>query len=128
MNEAQTHILWEVKIENKLKTLLDAKNIFEKLETDPKSVLFSEEKIDKQLLKKLKKASYGKDNLLLKLINLTENDTDQINKTNQIPTGTNYLQKRGVDRSTLHSFDGPFQLVHADVANLEFFAKISHRA
>ena len=90
--------------------------------------MFSEEKIDKQLLKKLKKASYGKDNLLLKLINLTENDTDQINKTNQIPTRTNYLRKRGIDRSTLHSFDGPFQLVHADVANLEFFAKISHRA
>ena len=69
-----------------------------------------------------------KDNSLLKLINVTENDTDQINKTNQIPTRTNYLQKRGIDRSTLHSFDGPFQLVHADVANLEFFAKISHRA
>ena len=41
-------------MENKPKTLQETKNIFEKLKTDPKSVLFSEEKIDKQLLKKLK--------------------------------------------------------------------------
>ena len=82
--------------------------------------MFSEEKIDKWLLKKLKKSSYGKDNLLLKLKNLAENDISQINKTNQIPTRTDYVEKREIDRSTLYSFDGPFQLVHADVANLDF--------
>ena len=82
--------------------------------------MFSEEKIDKRLLKKLKKSSYGKDNLLLKLKNLAENDISQINKTNQIPTRTDYVEKREIDRSTLYSFDGPFQLVHADVANLDF--------
>ena len=110
-------------MENKPKTLQEAKNIFEKLKTDPKSVLFSEEKIDKRLLKKLKKFSYGKDNLLLKLINLVENDIDQKNKTNQIPTRTDYIEKRKINRSTLYSFDGPFQLVLADVANLEFLGK-----
>ena len=90
-------------MENKPKTLQEAKNIFEKLKTGPKSVLFSEEKLDKRLLKKLKKSSYGKDNLLLKLINLVENDIDQINKTNQIPTRTDYVEKREIDRSTLVS-------------------------
>ena len=35
-------------MENKDKTLQDAKNIFEKLKTDPTSVRFSEEKIDKR--------------------------------------------------------------------------------
>ena len=75
--------------------------------------MFSEEKIDERLLKKLEKSSYGKDNLLLNLINLVENDTDQINKTNQIPTRTNCVEKREIDRSTLYSFDDPFQLVHA---------------
>ena len=49
-------------MENKEKTLQEAKKIFEKLKTDPKSVLFSEEKIDKRLLKKLKRLSYSKDN------------------------------------------------------------------
>ena len=58
--------------------------------------------------------------LLLKLINLVENGIDQINKTNQIPTRTDYVEKREIDRLTLYSFDGLFQLVHA---NLEFLGK-----
>ena len=46
-------------------------------------MLFSEENIDRGLLKKLKKSSYSKDKPLLKLINLIENDIDQINKTKE---------------------------------------------
>ena len=30
------------------------------------------------------------------------------------------LKKREIDSSTLYSFDGPFQLIHADVGNLEY--------
>ena len=71
-------------MENKLKTIQEAKSIFEKLKTDPKRVLFFKEKIDERLLKKLKISSYGKDNLLLNLINLVENDIDQINQQEQI--------------------------------------------
>ena len=32
-------------------------------------------------------------------------------------------KKDYVDRSILYSFDGPFQLLHADVGNLEFLGK-----
>ena len=32
-------------------------------------------------------------------------------------------QKKEIDRSTLYSFDGPFQLLHEDIANLEFLVK-----
>ena len=39
------------------------------------------------------------------------------------PTRANYVEKREIDRSTLYSFDGPFQLLHADVRNLEFLGK-----
>ena len=39
------------------------------------------------------------------------------------PTRVNYVEKREIDRSTLYSFDGPFQLLHADVGNLEFLGK-----
>ena len=45
-----------------------ARSIFSSLKTDPLSVLFSEEQIDKQLLKKFKKSKCKKDALLLKLI------------------------------------------------------------
>ena len=33
------------------------------------------------------------------------------------------LKKREIDSSTLYSFDGPFQLIHADVGNLELLGK-----
>ena len=41
-------------MENKPKALEETKNVFENIKTDPKSVLFSEEKINKELFKKLK--------------------------------------------------------------------------
>ena len=65
-------------MENKPKTLEEAKNIFENLKTDTKRILFSEEKLNMGLLKKLKKSDYSKDKLLLKLTNLIENDIRQI--------------------------------------------------
>ena len=37
------------------KLLKEAKNIFSSLKTDPNSVLFSEEKVDTRLLRKLEK-------------------------------------------------------------------------
>ena len=73
-----------------------------------------------QLLKKFKKSSYAKDNLLLKLINVTEQN---VNHENKPPTMVDQVEKREIDRSTPYSFDGPFQLVHADVGNLEFIGK-----
>ena len=59
-------------MKNKEKVLKETKNMFEKLKIDLKSFLFSEEKLYKQFLKKLKKSSYRKNNLLLRLINLAE--------------------------------------------------------
>ena len=100
-------------MKKKLKTFQETKNIFENLKTDTKSILSSEDKIDKRPLKKLKK-------VMLEVINLTENDIDQINQTkeDQIPTRIDYAKKREIDRSTLCSFDGPFQLIDADLASL----------
>ena len=40
-----------------------------------------------------------------------------------MPTRLDYVKKREIDRSTLYSFDGPFQLMHADFANLQFLGK-----
>ena len=39
------------------------------------------------------------------------------------PTRADYVEKREIDRFILYSFDGPFQLLHADVGNLEFLVK-----
>ena len=43
------------------KVLKEARTISNSLETDPNSALFSQEKIDNRLLKKLKKLKYLKD-------------------------------------------------------------------
>ena len=41
-----------------------------------------------------------------------------------IPIKTPFVEKKDeVDRSTLYSFDGPFQFLQADVGNLEFLGK-----
>ena len=56
-------------MKSKVKILQEAKNMFENLKTDEKSVLFCEEKLSLKLLKKLKKSSYVNDKKLLKLVN-----------------------------------------------------------
>ena len=97
------------------KVLKEARTIFNSLKTDPSTVLFSEEKIDKRLLKKLKNLKYLKDSQLLKLILLADNKNFlDYYKTS---TRTGYVEKREIDRSTLYHFDGPFELLHADVGN-----------
>ena len=44
-------------------------------------------------------------------------------KWDEIPTTADYIEKREIDRSTLYSFNGSFQLLHYDVANLEFLGE-----
>ena len=103
------------------KVLKKARTLFNRLKSDPVSVLLSEELLDKQLLQKLKKSKYTKDTELLKLINLADNKN--FLDDNKLPNRTDYVEKREIDRSTLYSFGGPFQLLHADVGNLEFLGK-----
>ena len=74
-------------------------------------------------MKKFKKSKYArqlKDSLLLKLFLFADGKPDDEGK---VPIRVDYVQKREIDRSTLYSFDGPFQMVHADVGNLEFLGK-----
>ena len=80
------------------KVLKRARNLFVKLKTDPASVLLSEELLDNRLLKKLKKSKYEKDTELLKLINLA--DGKDFLDDNKVPTRTDCVDKREIDRST----------------------------
>ena len=109
-------------MEHKVKTLQETKTMFDELKTDPKRVLFSIDELDTIRLKKLKKSPYTKDKQLLKLIDLLENNIKKIND-DKIPIRLDYVEKMEINRSILYSFDDPFQLSHADVANLEFLGK-----
>ena len=66
-----------------------SKNLYNALKKDEESVLFARERINKQLIKKIKRSKYEKD----------------------------------IDNSTLYSFNGPFHLLHADIADIRFFSK-----
>ena len=70
--------------DKKYKLSVQAKNIFEELKTDESSVLFTGDKINDILFKKLKKSKHVKDKELVNLINNAE-DLKAINKTDTSP-------------------------------------------
>ena len=98
-----------------------ANNLFNKLKTDPGSIVFAEELLDLKLLNKPKQSKYEVDKLLYKLVNII--DKNFFFNEDKALTRADYVQKRKIDRSTLYSFYGPFQLLHSDVGNLEFLGK-----
>ena len=61
-------------MEDNKKDFKKARSIFNKLKTDPSSVAFAEEILDKKLLLKLKKSKYVEDKKFFKLVNLLENN------------------------------------------------------
>ena len=70
---------------------------------------------------KPKKSKYEVDKQLFKLVNLA--NSRSFLRDDEAPTRVDYVEKREIDRSTLYSFDGPFQLLHVDVGNLKFLGK-----
>ena len=94
------------------------KKLFNKLQTDSKSVLFTEEKLNNKLLQKLKKSKYNKDKELVNGLNLLENKADLFKQRDgySIPIKAEFIQKSdNIDRSTLFSIQAPFDLLHADL-------------
>ena len=78
------------------------KNTFDALKVDPSSVLFSEEILDKKLLNKLRKSKYERDKLFYKLVNLL--DKKNVFDEEKLPTRTDYIEKRKIDRSTFNYY------------------------
>ena len=89
--------------------MTELKKLFKKLQTDAKSMLFSEEIINDKVLKKLKKSKYNKD---IEFVNLFKSNIDfSDDEKKSIPLKTAFVEKKDdIDRSTLYSFDGSFQL------------------
>ena len=60
------------------------------------------------------------------MINVAENSIEEFNKNNnKIPITLDHVGKIEIDRSALYSFNSPFQLIHADIRNLEFLGKFA---
>ena len=101
------------------------KTLFNKLQIDSRSVLLTIKQLNEKVLKKLKKPSYVKDKEFFNLFSLLENKDDSgKDKKVSLPIKATYVGKGDdIDRSTLYSFTVPFELLHADIANLEFLGK-----
>ena len=98
-------------------------NLFKSLQKDPESVLYANQSVATQLLKKLSKSFYQKDKVFKKLYENLE-DKNFNKKDYKVPLSTPFNEKKtDIDRSTLYSIEKPFQRVHADIADLRFFAK-----
>ena len=100
-----------------------AKNLYNTLKKDDESVLFASEKINKQLIKKIKRSRYEKDIIFLRLYNAIDVNVN-LDEKEEIPIFVPFIEnKRDIDNSTLYSFNGLFQLLHADIADIRFFSK-----
>ena len=102
--------------------MIELKRLFKKLQIDAKSVLFMEKTINDKVLKKLKKSKYNKD---IELVNLFKRNKDFLDseKKSILIKITFIEKKKDIHRSTRYSFDGPFELLHADIRNSEFSGK-----
>ena len=102
------------------------KNLFKKLLTDENSIFYSAEKITKNLLKKAKNSSYEKVKVFYKLY--SEIEDSNVLFDDDIPKVLFYTpfleQRKDIDcSSALYSITAPFELVHADVADIRFLSR-----
>ena len=85
-------------MEKKEGKINEVKAIFEKLKADVNSVLFTEEKINNNLFKRLKTSSYAEDKKLVNLILALENFDDLNRKElKTLPIRLDYVEKQEID-------------------------------
>ena len=95
-----------------------AKKIYERLRKDDESMLFNAGILTNNRFKELKKIKYKKDKEFLNFVVKLEDKSD-VFKKNVIPAKAVFVEQKR-DRSTLCSFDSPFQILHEDAAILGF--------
>ena len=78
--------------------------------------------MSRSILNKARKSTYDKDNVFVNLYSQLEDKNFYQN--NNLPLVTPFVNKRSnIDHLTLYSISKPFELLHADIADLRFFAK-----
>ena len=79
--------------------------------------------MSRTLLNQARKSTYTKENVLVNFYNQLE-DKNFYQKNNNLPLVTPFVNKRSnVDHSTLYSISKPFELLHANIADLRFLEK-----
>ena len=98
------------------------RNLLRNLQKDPRSMFYSVANWSRSILNQARKSTYDKDKVFVNLYNRLEDKNFYQN--NNLPLVTPFPNKRSnIDHSRLYSLSKPFELLHADIANLIFFAK-----
>ena len=101
---------------------LRVQNLFKTLQNDPKSVFYSVGNLSKTFINKAKKSVYDKDKVFVNLYEKLEDKNFHNKET--VPLVMPFVEKKSnIDQSTLYSISKPFELLHADIADLRFLAK-----
>ena len=97
-------------------------NLFKNLQKDSRSIFYSVGNLSRSILNKARKSAYDKGKAFLNLYNQLEDKNFYQN--NNLPLVTPFVNKRSnIDHSTLYSISKPFELLHADIADIRFLAK-----
>ena len=98
-------------------------NLLRYLQNDLWNVFYTTNKISKNLLKKVKSASYNKDKAFYNQCKELD-DKEFVKNKNLTPLLTPYIKKRSnIDRFMLYGFSKPFKSNQADIADLRFLVK-----
>ena len=103
--------------------LKQTKNLFKELIKDEKSIFYVADRITRTLLNKARKSLYKKDKVFYKYyLDLEDKNVlyESGNTKTKIPFYTLFVeQRKNIDRSSvLYSIKVPFELVHADIADI----------
>ena len=97
-------------------------NLFKNLPKDPRSMFYSIGNFSRSILNKARKSTYDKEKVFVNLYNQLEDKNFYQN--NNLPLVTPFVNKRrNIGPSTLYSISKPFELLHADIADIRFLAK-----
>ena len=98
-------------------------NLFNALREDKESIFYAADQLTKNLINKAKKSFYPKDKVFVNLFKENKQQINEENKKrvviNKILLTTPFIPKKSnVERSTLYSFNGPFEALQADIADI----------
>ena len=101
------------------------KNLYNALRNDANSIFYATSQITKNLIRKAKNSLYKKDKVFFNMYDNLDKENKKIELLLVKPLLTmQFIDKRSdIDCSALYSFDGPFQLIQADIAYISFLAK-----
>ena len=108
-----------IAIENDQKSI---KNFYNALTNNANSIFYAASQITKNLISMAKNSIYEKDKVFFNMYDNLVKENKKIELLLEKPSFTMQVieKKNDTDRSTLYSFDSPFQLIQAEIAYISF--------